>query len=255
MFFAFGSADSVGVYLGSLDSQDVRRIAAAAAAAVFVPPDRLLLARGDALMSQRVNLESFEPLGESVTVAPNVYIDSINGKAAVSASRVGPIAYRASAPERELVWLNRSGVRTGLAGEVHVAGPAMSLSRAGSTSPSFAVLKATAISGPRSRSRSASAHHIARGSRGGSLMVARQLAARVRVGPQKRGSHLYVKKLNGPPETLLIESTTDKSATDWSPDGHWIVYHEYRLENGARSVGVAADRRSQANRDRHWPRI
>ncbi len=69
------------MYVGSLDSPEVSRVAAADAAALFVPPDRLLFPTGDALMSQRVNLASLEALGESVTVAPSVYIDSINGKA------------------------------------------------------------------------------------------------------------------------------------------------------------------------------
>ena len=43
---------------------------------------------------------------------------------------------------------------------------------------------------------------------------------------------LYVKKLNGAPETLLIESATDKTATDWSYDGRWIAYADTSAKTG-----------------------
>ena len=232
LFFAFGSAEGAGVYVGSLDSADVRRIAAADAAAAFMPPDRLLLPRGDALMSQQMNLASLEPRGEAITVAPGVCVDSINGKA-VSASRVGPIAYRANAPERELVWLNRSGVRIGSAGEAHVDGPLVSMSPDG-----HKVAVVRRVDGNSDiwafDLRNGALQRITTDRGHDAVGVWSPDGSQLVFGSDRRSGvlDLYVKKLNGPPETVLLESPTDKAAHDWSPDGKWIAYSNADAKTG-----------------------
>ena len=83
------------MYLGSLDSKDVRRLFDANSDAVFAPPDRVLYARQGALVAQRVDMNTYEPVGDPQLVAPAVAVNNNCGYcAAVSASAAGPIAYR-----------------------------------------------------------------------------------------------------------------------------------------------------------------
>ena len=128
LFYSFGARDGRGVYTGSLESGEIRRIFPSDAAAVFMPPDWLLLSKDDALMAQRVDLTTLEPRGTPVTIARSVFTDSVNGKSAVSASMVGPIAYKREAPERRLAWLDRAGRRIASFGDGEVYGPYMALS-------------------------------------------------------------------------------------------------------------------------------
>jgi Tol biopolymer transport system component len=233
LFYAFGSGDGGGVYVGSLDSLDVRRVGHADAAAAFVPPDRLLLPRDGALMAQRINLASLEPIADAVTVTPSVYIDSINGKAAMSVSNVGSIAYRSSAPERELIWLNRSGARLGSAVDVGIAGAFMTLSPDGR---SVAIVRRVdgnndiwtmdLTRGALRRVTSHAAHENG--------PVWSPDSSQLAFGSDRKSGvlDLYVKPLNGSGETLLIESARDKTASDWSPDGKWLAYSDTDPKTG-----------------------
>lgn len=121
LFFAFGSPEGKGVYLGSLDSREVRRLVRTDAAAVFAPPDLVLFAQEGALVAQRLDVDTWELIGEPVTVARRVAVDVVNGVAAVSASAAGPIAYRSQSPERQLVWFDRAGQRVGSVGDADAA--------------------------------------------------------------------------------------------------------------------------------------
>jgi Tol biopolymer transport system component len=232
LFYAFGFSDGVGVYVGSLDSQDVRRVIRADAAAVFLPPDRLLLARDDALLAQSIDLGSLEPRGEPVSVATNVFIDFINGKSAVSASRRGPIAYRGGAA-RELVWLDRAGRRIGNVGDLQPGGPMVVLSPDGGRAVISRRVEGhndlwvldLSRNAPRRITRDAANEMSPVWSPDGSKLV---------FGSDRRSGvlDLYVRDMNDGSERALVESTTDKHVYDWSRDGKWIVHTNTDPKNG-----------------------
>jgi len=114
VFWGWGSPENKGIYLGSLDSMETHRLFDADARAVFAPPDLIVFPRQKALMAQRLDMKTFQLVGDPVTVAPRVYTFSF--EAAISASAAGPIAYRADGPETQSVWLDRSGREIGAVG-------------------------------------------------------------------------------------------------------------------------------------------
>ena len=227
VFFAFGSSEDTGVYLGSLDSTDVHRLLDSRAAAVVAGSNDLLITRESALLAQRLNPKSWEPVGEAVTVSPSVAVEYVNGIAAVSASRSGPIAYRLRPEARQLVWFNRAAARITSVGEPDTSqmiGARLSFDET-------SVVFQRAVGGNTDIWM---------------MDIARGALRRVTVDPADESSpiwspdrrqivfgstrrqgvlDLYQKSVDGPePEKLLLASPQDKNAQDWSPDSRFVLY-------------------------------
>jgi serine/threonine protein kinase len=107
---SLGASDVRGVYLGSLDSGDMRRISDREFAYAFMAPTHLLFARQGAMWAKRLTPDYGSVEGELIPVAPKVVVsrDSI-GFGSLSASGTGSIAYRASPQQTQFVWLDRAG--------------------------------------------------------------------------------------------------------------------------------------------------
>jgi len=117
--FLYYVAESHGVFLGALDSEERRRLLDADAAAVFAAPAEILFVREGALFAQRFDPQQFQVAGEPYRIAEGIARSDAMGVAAVSGSRVGYIAYRtgSGARQRRLVWFNRSGGETASVGD------------------------------------------------------------------------------------------------------------------------------------------
>jgi Tol biopolymer transport system component len=110
VFLALGMPDVRGIYLGSLDSKNITRILEGEYGIAFMPPSHLLLAYQGALWAQKLTPDSSAVDGPMVPVAAHVLMNvSVNGLAGLSSSARGSIAYRGSAPSKQLVWLDRAG--------------------------------------------------------------------------------------------------------------------------------------------------
>src|SRR6185369_6984270 len=72
LFMVTGPPAVQGVYLGSLDSTESRRLYDGDSAAVFAGPDLVFFRREYALIAQRVNPETLQTAGDPVTVAESV---------------------------------------------------------------------------------------------------------------------------------------------------------------------------------------
>jgi serine/threonine protein kinase len=116
--FLYYVADSAtrGVYAGTLDGSERRRLFDADAAAVFVPPARVLFVRAGTLFAQRFDPVRQQLEGNTVALAEGVSVDSV-GAAAVSGSAAGSIVYRVGQAnrQRQLLWFDRSGNQVGVA--------------------------------------------------------------------------------------------------------------------------------------------
>jgi eukaryotic-like serine/threonine-protein kinase len=99
-----------GVYVGSLDGPERRRLFDADAAPVFMPPRYVLFVRAGTLVAQEFDPISLALRGAAIALAEGVNIDW-SGAVAVSASATGSIVYRIGSANRprQLTWIDRSG--------------------------------------------------------------------------------------------------------------------------------------------------
>jgi Tol biopolymer transport system component len=110
-YLYFRDRDDVrGVWVGTLDGPERRRLLDADAVAVFVPPARLAFVRKGVLFVQPFDPDRVVLDGEPARLAEGVAVDG-GGTPAVSASSAGSIVYRTGVGSRlrQLVWRDRSG--------------------------------------------------------------------------------------------------------------------------------------------------
>jgi Tol biopolymer transport system component len=148
---------------------------------------------------------------------------------------VGPVAYRASAEERQLIWLDRSGRQIGTLGGPDAAqtgfyrlspdGRTVAFNRTVAGNQDVWLLD-TARGTLRRFTTDPAADYYPIWSPDGS---------RVAFSSQRLGSYdLYEKSVAGDAtETLLLASAEYKNARDWSSDGRFILYLNASAKTGS----------------------
>jgi Tol biopolymer transport system component len=116
LFYGQGPPSAAGIYLGSLDNPQTKRLATAESAAVY-SDGWVFFVRAGALLAQRFGATAGELTGDPVPVGDAVGFDvSVSGFAGISAAN-GLIAYRFSGTSwRQLTWFDRSGKALGVMG-------------------------------------------------------------------------------------------------------------------------------------------
>ncbi len=101
-----------GIYLGTLDSKQVRRVAASESAAIFVPPGFLLFGRQDTVVAQLVDPETLEARGEVFPIARPVGQNAGQRRYYFTASENGVLAHVGGLiGDSQLVSYDRNGMR------------------------------------------------------------------------------------------------------------------------------------------------
>jgi Tol biopolymer transport system component/predicted Ser/Thr protein kinase len=110
-----------GIYVGSLDSKETKLILKAASFATYSPPGYLLFNRAGTLLAQPFDADRLELKGDAIPIAEGVQFSAANGRAAVSVSASGVLAYRLvpTAAQNKLVWVDRKGTEQPLAAPPH----------------------------------------------------------------------------------------------------------------------------------------
>ena len=107
VYQATGNAEGRGIYVGALDSPDVKRLTDADGAAVYAPPGFLLFARQGRLLAQHLDLETLTLTGDTFVVAEP---PSYRGGGFSCSLATGALVYRdGSGTTLQLAWLDRSG--------------------------------------------------------------------------------------------------------------------------------------------------
>jgi len=107
------------IHLGELASTTTRRLGDASSAPVFLPPDKLVFARGDVLMAQKLDLEQFELIGDPVPLDVRLPGGlAVSGSRSISASTSGVLVYRVEDYSwTRLVWVDRDGNEISVLGD------------------------------------------------------------------------------------------------------------------------------------------
>ena len=97
------------VYLGSLDTQTLKRVTLADSGAEALEPDHIVFTQQGALVARRFDLSRGEVTGDPVTIANAASADA-GASIAFSTSATGSLAYRTASPTpSRMTWFDRVG--------------------------------------------------------------------------------------------------------------------------------------------------
>ncbi|HZM61899.1 MAG TPA: protein kinase [Vicinamibacterales bacterium] len=229
LFFATGSPDVQGVYLGSLDGTDPKRLTAADAHGEYLEPGYVAYVGQGALVARKLDLDRGELVGDDQVLAESVAYTSATGRGAFSVSANGRIVYRASAGDRrQLIWYDRTTNRSTPIGdpeshgqeaaELSPDGRRVALDRTVQGNRDIWLLDLSRASVPRFTFDSAQ----------DGMPVWSPDSKQIVYESKRKGPYdLYVKAVDGAAvERPLLESAYDKWPMDWSRDGAYILYYE-----------------------------
>ena len=242
LYTAPGADESTaGIYLASLDNPAGRRLLADNSSAVYVPalPGAKLahvvfLREESTLMAQPFDPETRQAVGDAFSVGTRASFTNTAPQVAASASASGILVYAAGRViDRQLTWFDRSGKALGN------VGPRSSNRQAGvSLSPDRKSVAFLRLGTARRSSNGLWLHDMERGVE--TLFAAISVysggpvwspdGSRIVFG---RSKNLYRKDTGGGPEELLVENDNPKTASDWSRDGHILLYTESDPKTGA----------------------
>ena len=230
LFFAVAAAPRRGIYVGDLESAEVRPVLATREMARYAPSGHLLFLQEGRLVAQDFDASQFALSGDPTPIAESVAFVSPDGRAAFDVSETGTLVYRVSGIQAATQphWIDRSGNTIGAVGEPGDYQTA-SLSPDGSR---LAVEMHDLRSGTgdlwiidlvrRSPSRltfDGMHHNTAVWSPDGSEIVFS--------GRPNGGRNLHRKTVSeGQSEEALLAPGPERVPSDWSHDGHYILYEE-----------------------------
>ena len=227
LFYAQGATDRSGIYLGSLDGSEVKRLVAADTAGAWAPPDWLLYMQQGTLRAQRLDIPRGTLTGNPVTVADPVGYSALATYGGFSVSAAGMVAYRSGGGSRtQLTWFDRTGKTAGTVGdpdqnglgfpELSPDGRRVAVDRTVQGNQDIWVMDI--LRGGAARfTFDAALDRRPLWSPDGTQMLFQS---------NRKGAYdLYAKPSSGTgAEQLLIESPGQKIPYGWSADGHFLLY-------------------------------
>jgi serine/threonine protein kinase len=221
LFSAMGSPEGSGIYLGSLDGGEPKRLTEAESAIGHLGSDWVVFMRQGALIARRLDVARGQWTGDPVTVADRVL--------AFSVSAVGRVAYRAASGDerRQLTWFDRTGRNLGVASE-----PDASDLRAPELSPDE---RHIAVDRTVQNNTDVWLMDLARG---GFTRLTSDAAfdctpvwspdgTRIAFGSSRKGWDIWIKPASGTgTEELLLGTPKLKWPINWSKDGRFLIYNQ-----------------------------
>jgi Tol biopolymer transport system component len=229
LFYARGSPEMRGIFVGTIDGAEPRRVIDAESAGVLASTGHLLFVRQPTLFAQPFDTDRLEVSGDPFPVADQIAFEGGANVAAVTASPAGPVAYRTggASGQRQLTWVDRSGKKLDVVGAPDVA----SLFNPEMSPDARWVAYNRTVEAYQDIWLIETARGVLRrftfGSNSDQIPVWSPDGQRLIFGSNQGGGpyNLFVKALNGDStETLLLQSTQNKFAMSFSPNGRFLLY-------------------------------
>jgi Tol biopolymer transport system component len=220
------------IYVGSLDSKDVKRLVSAQSMAVYAGPGYMLYQRDGVLFAHAFDAKTTTLAGEPIRVADQIPFNTLNGRSSFAASQTGVVVFRANAGStatQRFAWFDRSGKEMGTAGEPGPYGENFALSPDGKQ-VAVSILDASSRSDlwvmDWERGVTSRFSYDAFGAATGRDVVWSPDGLKLAFSQASKGNpDIYIKNASGiGQEELLVGSPNSEYVEDWSPDGKYIVY-------------------------------
>jgi Tol biopolymer transport system component len=217
------AAENTGIFIGSLDSSETKRLLGADENAVYAPAGYVLFTREGTLMAQRFDADRLELVGEPFPIAEEISRDPGVRLAEFSVSTNGILTYRSGGNlTTQLTWVDRAGRK------LQSVGPPGNYSRP-MLSPDEKRVAFTRADGQQDI---------------WILELGREVLSRLTFSPEnddspiwspdgskiafassRDGGGVYQKTATGAgPEELLLKSGAGANVNHWSPDGKYILF-------------------------------
>ena len=236
LYYVNGSAQSRGVYVSSLSAPKPERILETDSSAVYAADGYLMFVQKSILTAQAFDLKTLKISGSAIPISDHMGLSQ--ARAAISASAAGPVVYRAAAAVPgattpiHAAWFDRGGKEVaifpgGIGGHWSLSSDDKSLVTERTSNANIDIWRVD-------------------GSRGLLSPVTMDAAADTFPTWAPDGEHLvftsnrkgvtydlYIGSVNRPGgEELLLSSSENKIATDWSADGKYVLYRNLSPETG-----------------------
>ena len=216
------------IYLGSLDTLEKPKVILHASSNVAYSAGHLLFIREHSLIAQPFDATRLELAGEASPIADRVYYDPSFNRAIFAASVNGLLVYQqgVAVGERQLVWLDRSGKKLGVAGKagnpidlrLSPDGRRVAIAQYDDQSRNYDIwIHELSRDVPTRFTFDPALHRLPIWSPDGLQIV---------FASNRKGQwNIYRKAASGAgAEEIVLDSNFNKIATDWSPDGKCIVF-------------------------------
>lgn len=226
-----GNADARGVYAGSLDSKETKRLLADASRAQYVAPGYIFFVREGNLMAASFDAHNSKINGEPFVVAEDIDVEGPLSNSSFSVSEDQKLIYMNSGSlENQMTWIDRNGnpvSKLGPPGTYFMANLApdqknLVVAIPESSTGGYDVWSVELTRGTFSRLTSNPATDV------GAVWSPDQ--TKVVFESNRSGPFdLYIKSAIGSgDEQILLQSEYYKETDDWSSDGKYIMYEEIR---------------------------